>query len=132
MATKTIQRYDHPNFTVVRHDSAICGNATANDIFAGLSSYQKGKLKSVACQVHTSGTGTAGGTGNLTLILQNGTTSIGAFTMGTALLGVTSRLTFTTAFAADTFFNVKQVTDVTARSVITYEWEVEPGSTVTK
>ena len=126
MATKTIQRYDHPDFTIRREDFAMCGSALAGDSFAGLFSYQKGKLKAVRCQVLVAGT-----TATNVLIIQNGTTSIGAFAMGTALLGVTSEVLFTTAFAAESFFNIKQATDVTARSVIAYEWEVEPGAVVT-
>jgi hypothetical protein len=127
MATKTIQRYDHPNFTLRRETSGMAGGATASIVSNAFLAYQKHKLKAIHAKALVRGTATT-----YTLVLQkDGTGSLGLLLMGTSAIGTAITLLVGSAVAANTAWSLLQGVDITGRSVISWEWEVEPGAAVT-
>lgn len=115
-------RYDSPNATIRREAMGLTeagGGGTTE--YAKFVSFQKMKLKAAHAYVTTAGTAGAHG-----FNVFNGTTSVGAISLGTSAAGVTaSSAVLNSAVAAMGQVSVKSLADVVGKAIIVFEYEVD-------
>ncbi|MGE0706096.1 MAG: hypothetical protein AB7I50_23340 [Vicinamibacterales bacterium] len=126
MATRSLGRYDHPNFLVRReaHQKTVAGNGAVKTF----RHYQKMRLKALHSIVVTAGTSDSPGNA---LTIKHGTTSIGAVALGTATAGVTFTNTFNLDVDSLALLSVTNGTDASGVADIIWEFEVLPDSALT-
>lgn len=118
-------RYDHPNI-LVRREACYQTAAGASGVSARFASFQKARLKAVHTQVVTAGT--SNGAGN-ELIIKQGTTALGTFTLGTTTAGAQQHLTGLDAtLASGDVLSATNGTDATGLNLVIYEYEVLPDA----
>lgn len=130
MAT-TNMAYDHPAYRVpvVGGGITTAGNATVSNTFAAFTTM---KAKSAQITQRVAGT-TAGHSITVHKVTGTTTTSLGAATMGTSAIGVTTNITLgNTDLAQGDVLVCKNGTDATGVCAVTYELVATPGANVTE
>lgn len=120
--------YTHPNVTVRRetHTALLTGVASTN--FYQWLAFQKAKIRKISYLIVTAGTNDAAG-----IDFYNGTTSVGALTIGTNTAGaVLTSSDLATTLASGAAFSFKgKANSATMAGYYTIEWEVLQDATHT-
>ena len=123
--------YDHPNY-LVRQEAPMGEIGGANQAYAKFMRFQKFRLKRVFYEVTTAGTSAANNTQVINHIAGTVTTALGTMTAGTsaAQSQVQSAILNREVQSGDVI-QLNQGADVTARGVVSYEFETLPDAVQT-
>lgn len=127
MATKSMA-YDHPTY-IVRQATALSLPAVAASISAGkFVAFTAMKVKGISTMVNIAGTATGAGYN-----FYNGTTSVGAVTLGTSAAGTEgTRFETSVTLASGGYLDIKTKADsATMAASALIEFEIIPGADVT-
>lgn len=129
MATESFA-YDNPKY-LARHSSQLnCVAGTADTLAAKFLAFTAMKIKSITANVNTAGTAAGAA-----YTIYQGTTSVGALSMGTsaAAASVSNGISADITLAAGEYVSLHRIATYGAvmAAAVQIEWEFVPGATVT-